>query len=137
MDYRLSKRGSVILNDDNDEARRMVEHCYRTNKTLVNPIVDWTDEDVWQFLNGNGIEHCCLYDQGYKRLGCIGCPMSSNAAEELEKNPKYKENYIKAFDRMLKMNKEKGYVIKKNWQTAEDVYRWWLKIDECEEENDE
>ena len=45
-DYRMSKQGGAILNDDNDEARRAVEHCYRTRKTLVNPIVDWEDEDV-------------------------------------------------------------------------------------------
>ena len=51
-DYKINKRGNVILNDDNDEARRMVEHCYRTQKTIVNPIVDWEEEDVWEFLRG-------------------------------------------------------------------------------------
>lgn len=66
-DYKLNKHGNVILNDDNDENRRLVEQCYRTRKTMVNPIVDWTDEDVWDFLNGSGIEHCCLYDEGFKR----------------------------------------------------------------------
>ena len=102
-DYKLNKHGEVIMNDDNDTNRRMVEQCYRTQKTMVNPIVDWLDDDVWQFLNENGIEHCCLYDEGFTRLGCIGCPLSGsrNMLRDFERWPKYKELYIRAFQRMI------------------------------------
>lgn len=131
-DYKINKRGYVILNDDNDEARRMVEHCYRTRKTLLNPIVDWEEEDVWEFLNSNGIEHCCLYDQGYKRLGCIGCPMS-HAAAELEKYPKYKQAYTRAFNRMVENNKANGIKMQEKWVDGESVMRWWLQEDKQEE----
>ena len=102
-DYRLNKQGNVVMNDDNDANRRMVEQCYRTRKTMVNPIVDWTDEDVWDFLNENNIPHCCLYDEGFKRLGCIGCPLggSSHMLREFERWPKYKELYLRAFEKMI------------------------------------
>lgn len=102
-EYALNKHDDVIMNDDNDANRRMVEQCYRTRKTMVNPIVDWTDEDVWDFLNLNGIPHCSLYDEGFTRLGCIGCPLSGsrNMIRDFERWPKYKENYIKAFQRMI------------------------------------
>lgn len=102
-DYRLNKHGELIMNDDNDEARRTVEQCYRTRKTMVNPIVEWDDEDVWEFLNSNGIEHCSMYDEGFKRLGCIGCPLSGskNMIRDFERWPKYKELYIRAFQRMI------------------------------------
>ena len=126
VEYKLNKHGSIVLNDDNDEARRMVEHCYRTRKTLVNPIVDWTDEDVWEFLNSNNIEHCCLYDQGKKRIGCIGCPMG-NAVKELENYPKYTAMYIRAFDRMIENNRKNGIKMQENWKDGESVMRWWLK----------
>lgn len=101
--YKLNKHGEVILNDDNDENRRMVEQCYRTRKTMVNPIVDWTEEDVWGFLNENNIEHCSLYDEGFKRLGCIGCPLSGskNMIRDFERWPQYKELYIRAFEKMI------------------------------------
>lgn len=51
--YRVPEKAqdTIVMNDDNDPARRMVEHCYRTQKTMLNPIVDWTDEDVWEYLN--------------------------------------------------------------------------------------
>lgn len=97
-------RGGVVLNDDNDESRRAVEHCYRTHKTMVNPIVDWTDEDVWEFLNSVAqVPHCCLYDEGFKRLGCIGCPLSGrkNMERDFARWPKYKELYIRAFQKMI------------------------------------
>lgn len=70
-------RGGVILNNDNDAARTMVERCYVQNKTMINPIIDWTDEDIWEFIHSCGIAYCSLYDEGYKRLGCIGCPMGA------------------------------------------------------------
>lgn len=36
----LTKSGATILNLDNDEHRRTIEQCYRTQKTLINPILD-------------------------------------------------------------------------------------------------
>jgi phosphoadenosine phosphosulfate reductase len=135
--YKINKKGNVILNDDNDENRRMVELCYRTRKTLVNPIVDWEDEDVWQFLNDNGIEHCELYDQGKRRIGCIGCPMNTAAAAaDLIAYPAYRRMYIKTFDRMIENNKKNGIKMQEKWTDGEGVMRWWLKQEE-EDNNDE
>ena len=93
-----------MLNLDNAETRRAVESCYRTNKTLVNPIIDWDDSEVWEFLNDYAkVPHCCLYDEGFKRIGCIGCPMggAKHMMREFELYPKYKELYIKAMQRMV------------------------------------
>lgn len=128
-DYRVNKYGGVILNDDNDEERRTVEMCYRTRQTLVNPIIDWTDEDVWDFLAHYGCESNPLYKEcGYKRIGCIGCPIAGNSRyKEFERYPKYKENYIKAFDRMLIARKESGLEVRQ--KSGEEVFRWWMGED--------
>ena len=115
----------MVLNYDNDETRNVVDMCYRTTKTMVNPIIDWSEDEVWQFLNENHIGHCCLYDEGFKRLGCIGCPMSRNQAKELMRWPKYRAMYIRAFERMLKYRIAAGLPCK-NWHDAEDVMKWWL-----------
>lgn len=42
----------------------------------VCPIFDWTDADVWEYLNGHNISHCRLYDEGFKRIGCVCCPLA-------------------------------------------------------------
>jgi phosphoadenosine phosphosulfate reductase len=123
-EYKLNKHGDVIMNDDNDANRRMVEQCYRTRKTMVNPIVDWTDEDVWDFLNENGIEHCCLYDEGFTRLGCIGCPLSGskNMIRDFERWPKYKELYIRAFQRMIDNHPGQIKILDPNADTKFKLY---------------
>lgn len=118
-DYKLNKYGEVIMNDDNDENRKMVESCYRTRKTMVNPIVDWSDEEVWEFLNDwVKVEHCSLYDEGFKRLGCIGCPLagSKNMIRDFERWPKYKELYIKAFQRMIDNHPGQIKILKSEYQ---------------------
>ena len=122
--FMSTNKGGVVLNNDNDESRKMVEQCYRLTKTVINPIIDWTTEDVWEFIREYNIPYCKLYDEGYKRIGCIGCPMASNQAEKLERYPKYKQAYINAFQRMLDGY---GKYRKTEWKTGEDVYNWWIR----------
>ena len=131
LDGRISRQGGYVLNDDNDSSRRFVEMCYRTTSTMVNPIVDWSDEDVWEFLRHYGCQSNPLYECGYKRIGCIGCPHAScaNKKREFARYPKYKENYIKAFDRMLKRRVEKGLPIPDMWQDGQQVFKWWIGDD--------
>lgn len=115
-----------MLNDDNDEARRAVEVCFRTKKTLVNPIIDWSDDDVWEFIHKHNVQYCELYDKGKKRLGCIGCPMNtSTRKQELNEYPKYKEQYLRCFDKMIQNRKDRG-LNNCGWETGEDIYNWWV-----------
>ena len=102
-------KGGIILNTDNDENRRMVEMCYRTHKTLVNPIIDWTSEDVWEFVRLYNVPYCELYDFGFKRLGCVACPLGGYASmqRDLEFFPQFKKFYIRTFDEMLDAHGEK------------------------------
>lgn len=128
VNYAITKSGALIMNDDNDESRRLVEQCFRTQTTLLNPIVDWTDDEVWEFLNEIAkVPHCSLYDEGYTRIGCIGCPLGGYKQQlrNFERYPKFRALYIRAFDRMLKQCRENG-VPRYGWKTGEDVMEWWL-----------
>ena len=129
VNFTKTNQGGVVLNFDNDNGKDIINRCIRTKKMLINPIIHWDEEDVWEFLNSNAIPHCCLYDEGYKRLGCIGCPMAqpSGMEKDFERWPKYRELYIKAFERMISVRRAKGLQEDKaNWETGEDVMRWWL-----------
>lgn len=78
-----------------------------------------------------------LYDKGFLRVGCIGCPMAGNQVQELEMYPKYKQNYINAFDRMLKKRKAEGKDDSKgHWKDAESMYKWWIQDDSIEGQMD-
>ena len=134
VDITKSSRRIYLVND-NEESRREVENCYRLRKTVINPIIDWLDEDVWEFIEERSLPYCELYDRGYKRLGCIGCPMNSNAAAGLEAYPKYKEMYLRAFQRMIDSRKVKGLKCIADWSTPEKVMDWWLnKSDKYDED---
>lgn len=124
----MRKKEDTKLFSDNDEGRRLFENCQLKGKRVVNPIIDWLEEDVWEYLNSRGIEHCKLYDEGYTRLGCIGCPMSSNQEKELEDYPKFYDAYYRAVERFLpeyfRRCKEKG---KKPFRkTAKEWMDWWI-----------
>jgi len=103
---------------------RIVNPCKISGTVKINPILTWTEEEVWEFIHTENIPYCSLYDQGYKRLGCIGCPMNTHRRKELERYPKYKENYLRAFTAMLKERERKGLPTK--WKTAEEVMEWWI-----------
>lgn len=122
------KDRTIILNNDNDESKRMVEQCYRTQTTLVNPIIDWEDADVWEYIHTNNLPYNPLYDKGYKRVGCVGCPMNRNQKSELEKFPQLKRLYIRAFDKMLNNYTEEERKTM-SWKNGEDVYNWWVNPD--------
>ena len=126
VEYEETPRGGIILNNDNDESRQLVEMCYKQRKTTVSPIIDWKDNDVWEFLRHYGCKSNPLYSCGMSRIGCIGCPMAqAQRREQFERWPKYKENYIKAFDRMLKA--KNGSFTKYKWTDGEEVFNWWME----------
>lgn len=91
-------------------------------KTCINPIVDWTEAEVWEFIRRYDLPYNERYDQGYDRVGCPGCPKSKNQKRELEENPKWKNWYLTAFKHML----ENLDTDQCEWKTPEDVYKWWI-----------
>lgn len=108
--YANSEKGGLVLNMDNDENRRSVEICYRTHKTLVNPIIDWDEAEVWEFLNEIvKVPHCSLYDEGQTRIGCIGCPMgrAKGMKREFERWPKYKDLYLRTIKKTVEEHPQK------------------------------
>lgn len=124
-----TKSGKRMLLNDNDEARRIIETCQLKGRQIINPIIDWLESDVWDYLNGRDIKHCKLYDEGFKRIGCIGCPMAGakGMVEEFKRWPKYREAYLRAFKKMLAAREAKGINNgPTHWHTPEDVMTWWI-----------
>lgn len=122
---RARKSERVLLND-NDEARRYVEHCPLKASLIVNPIVDWTADNVWNYIRDRGLPVCGLYGEGFDRLGCIGCPMAGDGRRaQFERWPKFKELYIRAFDRFVRARREKG--LPEVWPSGYEVFLWWME----------
>lgn len=135
--FTQTDKGGLVLMNDNDEGRRMTEHCYQKKKTILNPIIDWTTAEVWQFIRAERVPYCGLYAEGWHRLGCIGCPMAGTATriDQFMRWSKYKKLYLLAIERMMAERERRG---KARWQsasggvdrhdvTSEEVFDWWME----------
>jgi len=124
-----SKTSDKMLFNDNAEGRRQFENCVVKGKRIINPIIDWLDEDVWEYIKSRGLKYCKLYDEGFKRLGCIGCPMAPNEKLKVfERYPKFEVMYKKAIERFipgyLKRCEQKGR--EPLYTTVDEWWNWWI-----------
>ncbi len=114
--------------------RKMVDLCYTKHKRIINPIIDWTEQEVWEFIKTNNFKYPSLYDEGQKRIGCIMCPMGGTKGmlADAKRYPKFYKAYLLAFGKMLKAYGTKPVT----WQTPQEVMDWWIhgKVNNEQEE---
>lgn len=94
------------------------------DKIIINPILDWTEKDVWEFLNKVAkVPHCKLYDEGWHRIGCLFCPMASRKeiAKMEERYPKYKQAIIRTIHKI----RDDGYLNDHPDLSDEEIFDWW------------
>lgn len=131
----------VITGIRHEESQKRKERKifeYSTNKKakgkrFLHPIIDWLEWQVWEYIENNNLFYPNLYDEGWNRIGCIGCPMMyyKSRQKQLNSYPKFKNMYIKAIRKRM----EKGFFTKfKNVGMDEyNVFEWWVgnfKMDE-------
>lgn len=100
---------------------------------ILCPIIYWIDEDVWQFIKDKSIPYCSLYDEGFKRLGCIGCPLGGHKsqAREFKRWPRYealwKRGFQQYWDTWKGVPRRDG---KPRWiekmDSVDDLWNWWI-----------
>ena len=106
--------------------RSFTEICHAdSSKRFLHPIIDWEDGDVWEYIGENELEYCTLYDEGFKRLGCVLCPMTRNTTQQIERWPKIARAWYKAAVRYF----NRGTPGSKRFKTADDFWYWWLDRD--------
>ena len=112
--------------------RRMIETCYRNKtKQFLNVIIDWTVANVWDYINAEGIKYCELYDEGFKRLGCVLCPMTRDVARQIKRWPRIARAWEKAVKATFKPEWACPKTIKGRFvfDSPEEYWQWWLDRD--------
>lgn len=107
-----------------EHQEKMVTCVGGKDKILVSPILYWTEKDVWDYLKRMHIPYCELYDKGYKRIGCIMCPMSNykQNVREMKDFPHVGKNWRKTIEWLIE-NKWKD---KPLLQDPDMALKWWI-----------
>lgn len=130
---RTGGKGDTVITgvrwEESTNRRKQSMVSFYKGRIMVRPIVDWLEVEVWSYILENNIPYCELYDKGWDRLGCIGCPLGSGQKKELAMYPKYEKLYLRAFDNMVKYRNKKGMRMD-GWKDGKDIMKWW--IGDCE-----
>jgi phosphoadenosine phosphosulfate reductase len=62
------------------------------NIIKINPLVDWSYDDVWDYIRKNNVPYNRLHKQGYPSIGCAPCTRSVEPAEDLRAGRWWWEN---------------------------------------------
>ena len=63
----------------------------------INPLADWTDDQVWDYIRTHDVPYNVLHDQGYPSLGCAPCTRAVRHIEDIRagrwwwEDPEHKE----------------------------------------------
>ena len=49
----------------------------------INPLLEWTNDDVWDFIKVNGVPYNALHDRGYPSIGCAPCTRAVEPGEDI------------------------------------------------------
>ena len=119
-----------LLTTDDASTRRLFEQCQMRGVRVLNPIIDWSDDDVWSYLHSRGIEGNPLYKEGWTRIGCVGCPLASRRAREIAfaRYPKLYKAWRDAIAYVIERRKEMGnpmILMGRPVESVEDVLGVW------------
>lgn len=126
-DGRVIITGSRI--EESSGRKRM--KCFQTpetegkmkNKSFLRPINGWEAGEVWEYINHNNLAYCSLYDEGFKRLGCVLCPFVHDTKTEIERFPKIASLWRRACDGIVERRLAAG---KDSYKTGEELWNWWI-----------
>ena len=119
-----NRKFSGTFDQWSEHQEKMVTCVGGKDKILVSPILYWTEKDVWDYLKRMHIQYCELYDKGYKRIGCIMCPMSNykQNVREMKDFPHVGKNWRKTIEWLIE-NKWKD---KPLLQDPDMALKWWI-----------
>ena len=75
----------------------VVEYDDNFKVIKVNPLINWNEDDVWEYIKINNVPYNKLHDQGYPSIGCAPCTRPVKAGEDIRagrwwwENPEHKE----------------------------------------------
>jgi len=51
--------------------------------TKINPLLDWTNDEVWAYIKAHDVPYNALHDRGYPSIGCAPCTRAVQPGEDI------------------------------------------------------
>ena len=61
----------------------VVEYDHINNKIKINPLLDWTEDDLWNYIKRNEVPYNKLHDRGFPSIGCEPCTRAIKTGEDV------------------------------------------------------
>ncbi|MHA1438257.1 MAG: phosphoadenylyl-sulfate reductase [Promethearchaeota archaeon] len=62
---------------------KKIEWDENNNIFKINPLADWTIDQVWEYIKNNNVPYNRLYDQGFTSIGCLPCTRPIKFGEDI------------------------------------------------------
>ena len=62
---------------------KLVEWDDKNNLIKLNPLIEWSEEQVWKYIKENDVPYNVLHDKGYPSIGCKPCTREIKKGEDL------------------------------------------------------
>lgn len=120
---------TVGVRKEESAARKNRKEFEQYKKSFIlRPILEWASDEIWEYIHTNQLPYPSLYDEGFYRIGCIGCPKATGKAryKEFERWPQYKKAYYNTIVKMCELRKASGKDEGKDYSTPENMWAWWM-----------
>ncbi|MDR2795824.1 MAG: phosphoadenylyl-sulfate reductase [Spirochaetaceae bacterium] len=91
---------------------RIIEYDKQFKLIKLNPLVDWSEDDVNRYIKENGLPVNPLYAKGFRSIGCAPCTRTVKAGEDIRAGRWWWEN---------PENRECGCMVKNRREREQDV----------------
>jgi phosphoadenosine phosphosulfate reductase len=135
----LEHNYEAIIPYENALTEETYGYCDRKDLFVINPLAEWPHQYIWDYSKEAHLEQCCLYQEGFDRLGCIGCPMAGceGRKREFARWPKFEAQYRRTFRRMHDVRMERGLMNLNNAKDPDEWFEWWLSDQSSEISEDD
>ena len=118
--------------------RKQFELIHKSGTFVINPIIDWSTDEIWEYIRSHNLKYCSLYDEGFKRLGCVMCPQKGGARMKHDaiRWPRIAYRWRMIFNAMYDYQttvRGKDY---KSWESGDCIYKWWIEQPRSKKEDE-
>lgn len=110
------------------KTRLEFEKDKKSDVYILSPILEWASDEIWEYIHNNKLPYPALYDEGFHRIGCIGCPNAGKGRiKEFQRWPQYKKAYYNTFKKMLKQRVMSGKNMDRFYSDIDTLWSWWME----------